>query len=281
LKSILKNELLYINILFALLFLVIALVPSNIVRLVLGLPAVLFFPGYTLVAALFPRKSGVSGAERAILGVGLSIAVIPLIGLALNYMPWGLRLYPIMISLALFIMAASVVAFIRRQELPPDERFKVSVNLTSLKWLGIKQADKALNIVLALAMFSALAVLIYAAVTPKEESFTEFYILGINGEASGYPEVLESGEEGKVILGIVNQEQETTSYQLEVRIDGEKESVVGPLLLKQAEKWEEIVSFTPDRVGDREKVEFILYKNGQIEPYLKLHLWLNVKNKTP
>jgi len=62
-----------------------------------------------------------------------------------------------------------------------------------------------------------------------------------------------------------------------VRIDGVKHKELGALVLEHDERWEEIVSFTPDRAGDNQKVEFLLYKNGENEPYLKLHLWLKVK----
>jgi len=54
-------------------------------RIVLGLPFVLVFPGYTLAAALFPRKDHLDAIERVALG--LSIAVVPLIGLALGHPP--------------------------------------------------------------------------------------------------------------------------------------------------------------------------------------------------
>ena len=49
-------------------------------------------------------------------------------------------------------------------------------------------------------------------------------------------------------------------------------------MLEHDEKWEETVSFTPARVGDNQKTEFLLYKNEESEPYLEpLHLWVNVK----
>ncbi len=64
---------------------IIILFPSNILRIILGLPFLLFFPGYTLVAALFTRKEGMGSIERVALSFGLSIAVVPLIGLILNY----------------------------------------------------------------------------------------------------------------------------------------------------------------------------------------------------
>ena len=39
------------------------------VRNVLGLPLVLFLPGYALIAALFPAKSDLDGIERTALSV--------------------------------------------------------------------------------------------------------------------------------------------------------------------------------------------------------------------
>jgi len=62
-----------------------------------------------------------------------------------------------------------------------------------------------------------------------------------------------------------------------VRIDGMKNNEIEPIVLGHNEKWEEIVSFTPDKAGNREKVEFLLYKNGEAEPFLEpLRLWLDV-----
>ena len=64
---------------------------------------------------------------------------------------------------------------------------------------------------------------------------------------------------------------------MEVKIDGVRNNQVGPLELGHDERWEEIVSFTPDRAGDNQKVEFFLYKNEGSEAYPTLHLWINVK----
>ena len=103
LKSSLEYDLCIMMVLTLLLALVVAVIPSNFIRVLLGLPFLLFFPGYGLIAALFPRKTDLEGIERVALSFGLSIAVVPLIGLVLNYTPWGIRLYPILTTVALFI----------------------------------------------------------------------------------------------------------------------------------------------------------------------------------
>jgi uncharacterized membrane protein len=56
---------------------------------------VLFFPGYVFITALFPEKKELDNLERLALSLGLSIAIVPLIGLLLNYTPWGIRLIPL------------------------------------------------------------------------------------------------------------------------------------------------------------------------------------------
>ena len=83
------------------------------VRIFLGLPLVLFLPGYTLIATLFPRKGDLDGIERIALSFGLSIAITPLLGLGLNYTPFGIRLTPVLTVLSLFTIALAVGVWAR------------------------------------------------------------------------------------------------------------------------------------------------------------------------
>ncbi|MEA1944277.1 MAG: DUF1616 domain-containing protein [Euryarchaeota archaeon] len=97
------------------------------VRVILGLLLVLFLPGYSLIAALFPRKDDLDGIERIALSFGLSIAVVPLLVLTLNYTPFGIRLVPILVVLSLFTVSLAVVAYLRRQGLPEADRFALVI----------------------------------------------------------------------------------------------------------------------------------------------------------
>jgi uncharacterized membrane protein len=258
---------------------------SGALRIAVGLVFVLFSPGYTLIAALFPRKESLSGIERLALSFGLSIAVVPLIGLILNYTPWGIRLHPILISLLSFITAMAAVAWYRRQRLWPEERFdprlKLGVASVSRLWAGQGPWDKGLTVLLVLAIVAACGALGYVIAKPKVgERFSEFYILGPWGKAEGYPAEVVLGQSGQVILGIENHEQEKTTYRIEVIIGGEGVDTIGPIILEHEGKWEHEVSFTPIRAGPKQKVEFWLYKGDSSDASLKLHLWVDVK-ETP
>ncbi len=134
------------------------------------------------------------------------------------------------------------------------------------------------SIILVLAIVGALGMLGYAIASPRAgEKFTEFYILGLDGKAIDYPEELIVGEEGKVKVGIINREQETATYWVEVAIEGAESNEVGIVTLEDGEKWEGVVGFSPDRVGDNQKVEFLLYKQWWNGVYQRLHLWVDVK----
>lgn len=136
-KIYIERDLIIISVLALILVLVASVSSSTWLRTIFGLPFILFFPGYTLIAALFPRKEGLSGIERLALSFGLSIAIVPLIGLILNY-TWRIDLYPILISFSIFILAMSVVAWYKRRSYSPEDRFSVPFlyrqHPPSLKW---------------------------------------------------------------------------------------------------------------------------------------------------
>jgi hypothetical protein len=87
--------------------------PIVYVRYALGTIFVLFLPGYALIKALFPSKREIDEIERTSLSIGLSLAIVPMIGLLLNYTPWGITLTPITLSLLALTTILATVAVIR------------------------------------------------------------------------------------------------------------------------------------------------------------------------
>ncbi len=88
--------------------------PLMPIRYLLGAVSVLFMPGYSIVEALYPRGDELAPLERLALSIGLSLAVVPLVGLILNYTPWGIRLVPVVVSNAALTIALLTVAALRK-----------------------------------------------------------------------------------------------------------------------------------------------------------------------
>jgi uncharacterized membrane protein len=284
-------------------------------RVVFGLPFVLFVPGYALIAALFPEagaspvdddtpesaeeagdRSGIDGIERTALSFGLSIAVVPLIGLVLNFTPWGIRLVPILASVSGFTLIAVAVAAVRRRDLPEEERFRVHYR----EWAAAgreelfepdNRGDAALNVLLVFSILLATASVGYAVAVPKGgEQFTELYLLTETDEgelvADDYPTEFVRGESRSLVVGIGNREHDTVEYTLigtlqrvEIRRAGnastndttgpgnvsvsvleEREIARFDPELDHNETWRRQHDVTPTLAGDRLRLTYLLYR---------------------
>jgi len=277
LRLAVERDLFWVNGLGAMLVVLVVLFPIAILRILIGVLFVLFFPGYALVCALFPKKGDLDEVERLALSIGLSIAVVPLLGLVLNYTPFGIRLYPILISLFSFTLLMSFVAMRRRNALSIEERFTPSFSVNVPRWQELSKMDKALSVGLIFCVVLSGALMANFATTPRVgERFTEFYVLGPTGKVEGYPTTMTLGESGTVILGVVNHEYDEATYRIVIRLDGETVGTMEGIGLEHEGKWEKNFTFTPDKTGEKLKLEFLLYMNGGAEPYRSLHLWITI-----
>ncbi len=197
-----------------------ALIP---LRVALALPLLLFIPGYCVIAVLFPKKEDLDGIERVVLSFGLSIAIVPLIGLMLNFTPWGIRLEPIILSISLFTMVMIFLAWYVRAALLPEERLSISFkefaaavhdgDALSQK----KRFARLSGAILLLAILITLLIAIYVISVPREgERFTEFYILGNNRTADNYPDHIVAGQTYPMYVGVGNHEYRDTRYLIEI-----------------------------------------------------------------
>ncbi|GEM_PF-2073056 len=157
----------------------------------------------------------------------------------------------------------------------------------------------------------------YIIVTPEPiMKFTEFYIMGPEGKAEDYPTSVQAGNRSRVIVGVVNHESMPVNYTLRISLNNtligvasidvastkgtsrknsssnhstidnespEYNSQVSHTItnlnmtLQNKETWERSVNYVLNNTGDRQKLKFLLYKDGNfIEPYRDLHLWVNV-----
>ncbi len=190
----------------------------NPIRILLGIPFMLFIPGYVLLSALFPFKrqgESLSVIEKIGLSLGTSVAIVPLFGLALNFSPGGIRLQSLLFVLGLFIFSVGFIALYRWFKTLPKERFCVCLNILPLK--SNNRVNGLLTSILVILIIISILLLFYVIVIPKTgEKFTEFYILDSNRKADEYPQNLSVGEMSSVILGITNHEYRDVSYTIEI-----------------------------------------------------------------
>ncbi len=118
------------------------------------------------------------------------------------------------------------------------------------------------------------------------DPYTEFYIRP-EGTAENYPTDYVLGENGTVIVGIVNHEQKPVNYTMEVKL----KNTSLPLLPDQKyislgdnKTWEKAVTITPPFEGTNMMLVFSLYNEDEKEvlegdirlPYRDLNLRINV-----
>lgn len=262
-------------------FILVPYLEDTFIRTILGIPMVLFIPGYMLIAALFPKKDDLESTTRIALSFGLSIAVVPLLGLLLNF-TFGIRLVPILLTLCLYTVFLAIITTYRRDQFSEKERF--SIQCTKI-FKSIKndlrkpktRNDKILTAILICSIIIALSMIYFVITTPKiGESFTEFYILDPQGKANNYATGLEYDIPASIIVGVVNHEYIPLNYTIQVFLDRQ---FLGDtrLRLEHNKTWENNISFAPDKEGKDMKLEFQLFKEDNFTaPYRELHLWVNV-----
>ncbi|MCL5027326.1 MAG: DUF1616 domain-containing protein [Chloroflexi bacterium] len=254
-------------------------------RLILGLAFALYVPGYCLMLALFPSPDDLDGIERAGLSVGLSIALIPPLALVLNVLPWGIRLWPIVIAeygaAALFAGAA----LWRRSRLPAQARDASGFGWhPEALWLARVAAERRVYALLAALLLLAGVITLWVMAVPSPDRYmTEFYVLGKDGRAEDYPQTAALSDELTLTIGIVNREQGERTYRVETWVvdgwDPDRRMLVGqtgPLSLRPGSGDQQHLTWRMPWAGNDQKVEFWLFVGDSGEPYRKLRLWIDV-----
>src|SRR3990170_2748821 len=203
---------------------------SGPIRLVLGFAFVLFVPGYSLTVALFPRDDNLDRMERVGISLGLSVAVVPLLALALDALPWGIRLWPVLLGECVLTMAFMVVAAWRRVRLPADEAYAPSFSLRHRTWWRAQSPlERRIYLVLLGALLLGGSAVAWTFLAPSEVEFmTEFYLLGPHGLAEGFPSEASPGEPLMVTAGVTNREQSQAVYAIVVRFGEQTLAVTQP-----------------------------------------------------
>lgn len=289
------------------------------IRVAIGVLFVFFLPGYALTAALFPRDradwqwgssersnpstSGeLSSLEYGLVSIGLSIFVVPLTVIFLNFAPLAIGPVTVLTGVSLVTLAGVIVAAVRRALLPSRRRFRVAPGRLLDEIRGTDHTTRCVNAAVAASLLLSVAIAGSTIATSQgAETYTEFYLLTENedtGEltAADYPSTLGPGNPRRVHVGIGNQEPRAMNYTVVVQIQ-QLESVNGTdrvtnrseldrygTSIDAGEEDVRELKLTANSTlqGDQLRVAFLLFRGAAPdEPttssaYRTTHLWVEV-----
>jgi len=285
-----------------------------LLRILLGLPSVLLFPGYALTGAMFPRNrhsdhetgrwtpESLRPVERLVLSVGLSITVVPLLVLFLNFTPWGITSRSTMVTIGLFVLGSTFIATARQAQLPLSERTHIPFGELRRTVARCDSGSKLGHLVIVTLLVLSVGVAGGALTTVERgDAVTEFYILSEDDDtgelvADDYPEQIGPETDETIHVGVSNQKQGLREYTIAVElhrigtVDGTR-SVTSRIELThyqiQLQSGESIVTehglstYLPAD-GETLRLTFLLYP-GEIddspaisEAYRQTHIWVEI-----
>jgi uncharacterized membrane protein len=208
-------------------------IPLEALSLPLALPLSLFLPGYALTAAIFARRA-LTRQQVLVLSLGLSLCVLALGALPLNYVPEGIGPVSWAVLLALVVLGGCRAAALRRP--------RPSVATPDRAWASPRPTRAGAGFGLGAVLATAAAVVLTFSTTAAKhaDGYTEMWLLP--------PAAKEAGA-GGARVGVTSQEQERSAYLLRVRAGDRGGAVVHSFSLDPGET--RVVRLRPAVAGAR------------------------------
>lgn len=271
---------------------------------ILGVPFVVLFPGYAIVAAIFPEQPGSGTTDlststrgsnpgwvaRVALSLVVSAIVVGVCGFVLG---WAsvLRLDPAVGAVVGVTLVSAVIAAARRLRLPRERRANPFTGGSSQFSTGAIGS----NAVLVVSILVLVGSVAFVGAVPSDgEAFTESYLLSENSEgdlvAEDYPTTFVSGEGQPLYVGLENNEYRAINYEIEVvvqEINANGEIVAQQRLdrvdvaLDHSENTVVEPDIAPTMTGEGLRLQFLVHKGDTADnPDQTLQLWINVVDET-
>ena len=265
--------------------------PGSSLHAILALPALFFLPGYLTVAAAFPHHefaprptypNRVTVGERLALSFGVSVALLPLLGLVVAVLAGGFNTTAAGVVLGGYVVLVGALAGVRRLWIPPEDRFRMPVDRWGTALGGRLRRgsalERAMTVALCLSVVLAVGAAGYALAVPNDgETYTDFHLVTETDDgyvAADYPTELTRGEPTEYTVGILNHEGALTDYEVVVTLDrvaeedGEQRVVESNELarmdatVEHGERWTETHEVTPELTGEDLRLTYHLYIDG-------------------
>jgi hypothetical protein len=235
--------------------LVAALVPVEIVRVVVALPLALFLPGFALVAAAFDGEE-LAPLKRLTVEVAASLIVLVLSAFVLNIFPFGLTTASWAVLLPLVVVAGCLWAARRRGKASRQ----AAAPFASIG----RPATRSIVLVGAAVLIGAASIALAQKPLPAKhaDGYTALWMLPTNAA------------ERAVVVGVQSNEQDPASYRLRIATGGGSQSKTYRVKLDPGEEKTFAVK-APSRSTGRTHVVASLYREGETDRlFRRVTRWL-------
>jgi uncharacterized membrane protein len=185
------------------------LMPVEALSLLFALPLAFFLPGYALTAATFAQRP-IERPQLLLLSLGLSLCVLALGALLLNYVPGGIGPVSWAILLALVVLNGCRLAALRRPKARPGG------SGPSRSKPRLSAAAAGLLIGALLCTTAALAITFTTRPAEHADGYTALWLL---------PPTPENATDGGARIGVNSEEQKPADYRLQVQVADRDEIV--------------------------------------------------------
>ena len=260
-------------------------VPLPLLQVPVGLALVLFVPGYFMTAALLPRKTDLTLAERIGLSVALSITTVAVLAAVLDALPVGVQPRSLIVAVYAVWPVFAVGAILRRWRLPPQTAIGRIDWRPNAWWDGLDGRDRAAYSIALIGLPALLAVgMAFFLAAPSDRTVTEFYVLGSRGMIGDYPYTATATGDVELTVGVSNHERTARQFRLEAweqPSDSQPIQVLAsePFELRPGEIKEAPVTWRLRTPGARQQVDLRLFEGTDTEPYRQLTLWIDVPGR--
>lgn len=229
---------------------------------------VFILPGYVLAATMFDLRAW-RLAERALLSVGLSIAIDIVGGLLINLASEGLATTSWGAFLGAITVGGALVALVRWWGKPmrrqPDAAMPPDLRKKSLRdTYFASPLVRAMALVSAVAAAGAFAISLYAAQQTPSAGFTQLWLLPPTDSSS-------------VQIGVRNEEQTTKEYIVQLTASGSPVNTWSNISLEPGQSWTATAPL-PAQVANSSfqvPVEATLYlTSAPTQPYRQTLIWV-------
>lgn len=229
-------------------------------------------PGYLFFFAFFLGTNKFNVFESIIVGLTFCFSEVILVSFGLNFSPWGITYFSIIISQVLVVIISIMVIFFRRNRITFQKQISHLPNIKNhiLRKLGnISLLEILLLFIFVMSIGATGLIGLYGYIAPKPiEGFTEFYVVGMDDRFESLPSTSDIVTSYDVVLVIENHENEQVSYRLERKIGDFQEVIAIPLMESDQ------IYYLRDKIdmSDENDVIYSLYLNDSEVVYRFLKL---------